>query len=334
MKKTDLSKYSKEMVLKAYLDMHRVRAFDQKASDLFLAGKMSGNIHTCIGQEACAVGANYALNSDDLMTTSHRGHGQCLMKGADSKLMMAELFGKVTGYCKGKGGSMHIADLDIGIVGANGIVGAGIPLAVGSALASSIYKDGKVTLTSFGDSSTNSAPFHEALNMASAWKLPNVFLCENNKYGVSVNIDRVTNVEDLSVRAMAYGIPGVTVDGNDIFAVYEAVQEAVDRARRGDGPSLIEAKTYRHHGHYEGDPQMYKANEEVQKWMDNDPINKLEKAILEAGIATKAELEELANQAAEEMNVAAEFAENSAFPDVSEAFTEIYAMDNDWCVND
>ena len=236
-------KQSNKAAIKLYKEMYRIRLFDTKASDLFLEGQLAGNIHTCIGQEAVCVGACQALKPTDFIAATHRGHGHCLAKGGDTKLMMAELFGKATGYCRGKGGSMHIANVDLGILGANGIVGAGIPIAVGSALASKIQGTDEVTLCFFGDAASNQGTFHEAVNMASAWKLPCVFLCENNLYGVSVNISRVTNVKDIAQRAKAYDIPGTVVDGNDVFAVMTAVKAAADRARKGDGPSLVECKT-------------------------------------------------------------------------------------------
>ncbi len=329
----DINNYSKEFILGCYLDLHRTRSFDTVASELFLQGKMSGNIHTCIGQEAITVGGIRAINKDDILVHSHRGHAQPILKGCDSKLVMAELFGKKTGYCEGKGGSMHVANMDLGVLSSNGIVGASMPMATGSALASKIKNDGKVTIVFSGDAATNTGCFHEALNMASAWKLPIVFFCENNGYGVSVNIERVTNVKDLSVRSKAYGIPGVTIDGNDVFEIYETVKEAMDRARRGEGPTLIEAKVYRQHGHFEGDSQGYKTEEEIAEGMAKDPIARFEKAILDANIATKAELEELAKKGRAEMDAAAEFAMNSPFPEISDAFTDIYAMDNDWCIS-
>ncbi len=328
----EITSYSKEFIRTCYLDLHRVRYFDEVAAELFLQGKMSGNIHTCIGQEAITVGGLHALHPDDLLVHSHRGHGQCLLKGATADLLMAELFGKKAGYCGGKGGSMHISDMDLGIIGSNGIVGAGIPIAVGSALASKCKQDGKVTLCFFGDAATNTGCFHEALNMASAWKLPVVLFIENNKYGVSVNIDRVTNLQDLSARAGAYGIEGVTIDGNDVLEVYQATQRALDKARQGEGPTLIEAKTFRQHGHFEGDPQSYKTKQEVDYWLTKDPIVNFRKAVLAAGYATEAELDDMAAQARAEMDAAAQFAMDAPYPDVADAFEDIYAMNNAACI--
>ncbi len=308
--------------------MYRIRLFDTKASDLFTEGQLAGNIHTCIGQEAVCVGACQALKPTDFIASTHRGHGHCLAKGGEPKLMMAELFGKATGYCQGKGGSMHIANVDLGILGANGIVGAGIPIAVGSALASKIQGTDEVTLCFFGDATSNQGTFHEAINMASAWKLPCVFLCENNLYGVSVNINRVTNVKDIAQRAKAYDIPGTVVDGNDVFAVMTAVKVAADRARKGDGPSLVECKTYRHHGHYEGDPQVYKSREEIEKWKKHDPIILLLNDILSNGMASVGEMTALEDEVRQEIEDAVVFAKDSPYPDVSETTTEVYFSDN------
>ena len=222
-------KYSKEMLLGMYEMMLKIKGFESKAAECFTKGMMHGNIHLCLGQEAVPTGACYALEPDDYMASTHRGHGHCIAKGGDLNLMMAELFGKKTGYCKGKGGSMHIADIDgLCSLGANGIVGAGIPIATGSAFASKIWGDKHVTLCFFGDSASNQGTFHESINMAAAWKLPVVFLCENNRYGVSTEIHGVTNTDTIAVRAKAYDIPGKTVDGNDPVTVYEAVKEAVD----------------------------------------------------------------------------------------------------------
>jgi pyruvate dehydrogenase E1 component alpha subunit len=313
--------------------MVKIRKFELKAAELFMQGLMAGNIHTCAGQEATAVGACQALRPTDFTASTHRGHGHCLAKGANLDKMMAELFGKANGYCKGKGGSMHIVDIGIGMLGANGIVGAGIPIAAGSALASKILKKDEVTLAFFGDAASNQGTFHEAINMSSAWKLPAIFLCENNQYGVSVCIDRVCNVENIADRASAYNIPGIIVDGNDVFAVYEAVKEAADRARNGHGPTLIEAKTYRHRGHYEGDPQMYKSKEEMDHWKGRDPINHLRAEILKAHLAKKVELDTIDAEMESEIEMAVEFAKNSSYPDASEVTTDVYACDNERSVS-
>ena len=281
---------SREKILIFYREMLRIRAFDHKAANLFSQGQLAGNIHTCVGQEAVAVGACQALKREDFITSTHRGHGHCLAKGGEPKKMMAELFGKATGYCRGKGGSMHIADVGLGILGANGIVGAGMAIAAGSALATKIRGGSEVTLAFFGDGAANEGLFHEAINMASAWNLPVIFLCENNLYGISTALSRVSKLANIADRAAAYGIPGITVDGNDVFAVHTAVAMAVVRARQGEGPSIIECKTYRYRGHYEGDPQTYKPKSEADTWQQQDPISRLRQDIIERGFADIATL--------------------------------------------
>lgn len=311
-----------------YRDMMTIRAFETRATELFAQGLMAGNIHTYIGQEAVAVGTCRALRPTDFAASTHRGHGHSLAKGAKVDMMMAELFGKATGYCRGKGGSMHIANVGLGILGANGIVGAGMPIAVGSALASRVKKTDEVTLAFFGDAASNRGTFHEALNMAAAWKLPVVFVCENNLFGVSVDIRRVTSVADIAERAKAYNIPGVVVDGNDVFAVHAAVKAASARARAGQGPSLIECKTWRHRGHYEGDPQVYKSREETDAWKARDPIIRLRNEIVEGQMANAAEMDALEAQIKAEIEEAVEFAQNSPYPTPDQATTDVYVDDN------
>ncbi|MCI7623042.1 MAG: thiamine pyrophosphate-dependent dehydrogenase E1 component subunit alpha [Clostridiales bacterium] len=323
---------SKEQMLAFYRMMVRIRSFEEKAADCFMKGKLAGNIHLSIGQEAVATGTMAAIEKTDYITSTHRGHGHCLAKGGDAKLMMAELFGKKTGYCKGKGGSMHIAEMgELNILGANGIVGAGIPIATGSALASKVTNDGAVTVCMFGDSASNQGTFHEALNMAATWKLPVVYVCENNGYGVSTAIGRVTNTDCLSVRAKAYDIPGITVDGTDPEVVYTAVKEAADRARRGEGPSLVECKTFRYQGHYCGDPAVYRPKEYMEEALTKDCIEKMGRKLTELGYSAQ-ELEKIKAEAETEMQGAVDFAENSEYPDVCEATTEVYANDNERCV--
>lgn len=320
--------YSKEMLLAMYEDMHRIRKFEQKASDCFTKGMLAGNIHLCIGQEATVVGASKALEARDFITSTHRGHGHCIAKGARTDRSMAELFGKETGYCGGKGGSMHIADVSLGILGANGIVGAGIPIATGSGLTSKIRGTDEVTMCFFGDAASNHGTFHESINMAAAWKLPVVYLCENNKYGVSVHINTVSNTETIAERAKAYNIPGVTVDGNDPIAVYEAAKEAVARARAGHGPSIVECDTFRHMGHYCGDPANYRPAEYLEEAKKKDAIERFKNYLLNHGVT---EAEVLAVEAAmdAEIEAAYQFAQESAFPDVSLATTDVYACDNE-----
>lgn len=317
-----------EWYLKAYEGMVRIRAFETKAAECFTRSELSGNIHLYMGQEASGVGACMALQEMDFITSTHRGHGHCLAKGARPDKAMAELFGKETGYCKGRGGSMHIVDVGLGILGANGIVGAGIPLAAGSALASKIKGDGAVTVSFFGDGASNQGTFHETLNMAAAWQLPVVFLLENNCYGVSTEIHRVTNTQDLAVRAAAYGIPGVTVDGTDVEAVYHAVSEAVERARNGRGPTLVETKVYRYQGHYCGDPAVYRPKEYLTEGKARDPIGKARRKLLELGVSAE-KLDEIDRRVNDEIEAAYEFAKNSPDPDPAEVTRYMYVSDNE-----
>jgi len=326
------AKYSREFLLKLFESMLRIRKFEEKAAECFTKGLLAGNIHLCIGQEGSTVGAAAALEEEDYITSTHRGHGHCLAKGARSDLALAELFGKKTGYCRGKGGSMHIVDVGLGILGANGIVGAGIPIAAGSALASKILGDKQVTLCYFGDSAANQGTFHEAVNMAAAWQLPVVFLCENNGYGVSVPIGKVTNTETLAVRAKAYDIPGETVDGSDVLAVYETVKKAVDRARKGRGPSLVESKVFRWQGHYCGDPANYRPKEYLEEARSKDPVALFRQKLLKGKTATEAELAGIEQGLDREIEEAAAFAESSVYPEVSEALTDVYSQDNERCV--
>ena len=322
-------KYPKEMLLDMYKTMLSIRAFETKAAECFTKGMLAGNIHLCIGQEAVPTGACYALEPEDYMTSTHRGHGHCIAKGASLDKMLAELFGKKTGYCQGKGGSMHIADVaGLHSLGANGIVGAGIPIAAGSALVSKIKGDKHVTLCLFGDSASNQGTFHEAVNMAAAWKLPVVFLCENNSYGVSVNIHSVTNTDTIAVRAQAYNIPGKTVDGNDPVTVYEAVKEAVDYAREGNGPSIVECMTFRHQGHYCGDPANYRPASYMEEAHKKDAIPNMRKRLLD-GVATEEEILAVEKAVEDEMEAAYQFANESAYPDPSEATTDVYFSDNE-----
>ena len=324
--------YSKDLLLEFYRRMLRVRRFEETAADCFTKGMLAGNIHLCIGQEASVVGSCAALRPTDYITSTHRGHGHLLAKGADSKKMMAELFGKSTGYCHGKGGSMHAADVSLGILGANGIVGAGIPIATGSGMASKIKGTDEVTLCFFGDSASNQGTFHESINMAAAWKLPVVYLCENNHYGVSTEIHRVTNTDSIAVRAKSYDIPGVTVDGCDVLAVYEAVSKAVEYARSGKGPYLVENIVYRWWGHYCGDPCAYRPKEYLEEGHAHDPIANFRKKLLADGTATEAELQEAEKAMADEIAAAYDFACDSPYPDVAEALTDVYFEDNERCV--
>ncbi len=323
-------KYSKEMLLGMYEMMLKIKGFESKAAECFTKGMMHGNIHLCLGQEAVPTGACYALEPDDYMASTHRGHGHCIAKGGDLNLMMAELFGKKTGYCKGKGGSMHIADIDgLCSLGANGIVGAGIPIATGSAFASKIWGDKHVTLCFFGDSASNQGTFHESINMAAAWKLPVVFLCENNRYGVSTEIHGVTNTDTIAVRAKAYDIPGKTVDGNDPVTVYEAVKEAVDYARAGNGSSIVECTTFRHQGHYCGDPAVYRPASYMEEAHEKEAIPNFRNKLIKENVATEEELVAIETAVDEAIEAAYKFATESEYPDPSEATTDVYSSDNE-----
>lgn len=253
----------KGLMVESYRKMVLIRKFEMCASKLFAQNKLPGFLHLYVGEEAVATGVCSALEVTDYITSTHRGHGHLIAKGGDVKKMMAELFAKETGYCKGKGGSMHISDRDKGILGANGIVGAGIPIATGAAFASKYKGDGRVAVSFFGDGAANRGTFHEALNMAAAFKLPAVFVCENNLFAISVCARYHMAISDISDRAAAYGMPGYSIDGNDVELVYETTKAAVERARRGEGPTLIECKTWRHRGHYEGDPDDYRTAEEL-----------------------------------------------------------------------
>jgi pyruvate dehydrogenase E1 component alpha subunit len=316
---------AKENLLAFYQTMVTIRTFENKAAELFAAGKLPGFVHLYIGEEAVATGVCANLTAQDYITSTHRGHGHLIAKGGKVDLMMAELYGKATGYCKGKGGSMHIADVDLGILGANGIVGAGQPIAVGAAFACKYKGSGAVAVCFFGDGASNRGTFHEALNLASIWKLPVVFVCENNMYGISNCQRDHMNICDISDRAAAYGIPGVTVDGNDVVAVFEAAAEGVKRARQGDGPSLIECKTWRWRGHFEGDPATYKNPEEQKSWLQKDPIPRLAQKIIELGCATEADLAQIADAVKAQVAAAVAFAESSPDPVPADVLTDVYA---------
>jgi len=317
-------KITNEQVNNMYETMLKIRKFETRAKDLFAEGKVGGFVHLYIGEEAVATGACANLRDDDYITSTHRGHGHIIAKGGDLKYMMAELFQKETGYCKGKGGSMHIADATKGILGANGIVGAGHNIAVGAGLAIQYKKTDQVCVCFFGDASTNQSTFHEALNLASVWKLPVIFVCENNGYGISVSQARHQAITDVSVRASAYNMPGVTVDGNDVFAVYEAVGEAVSKARKGQGPTLIECKTYRWRGHFEGDPTVYRPEGELETWIKKDPIPRMEKYMLENGVITKAEIDKENADVDNMIKEAEVFAEESSMPALESALEDVY----------
>ncbi|MGB9839410.1 pyruvate dehydrogenase (acetyl-transferring) E1 component subunit alpha [Thermovenabulum sp.] len=316
---------TKEKRLWMYRKMYEVRLFEQEVDRLFKANMIWGTCHLSIGEEATAVGAIAALREDDMITSTHRGHGHCIAKGGKLPLMFAELLGKETGYCKGRGGSMHIADIESGNLGANGIVGGGIPIATGAALASKLKGDNKVTLCFFGDGANNQGVFHESLNMASLWKLPVVYICENNVYGMSLHVAKSTAVENIADRASAYSIPGVVVDGNDVEAVYEVVKEAVERARRGEGPTLIEAKTYRWMGHSKSDANLYRTKEEIESWKLKCPIKRYREKLISENIASAEEIENIEYQVKKEIEEALKFAMESPEPSVTDIELDVYA---------
>ncbi len=317
-------KLKKEELLHFYRKMVEIRKFETKVVELFADGMIPGFVHSYIGEEAVAVGACSNLNDDDYITSTHRGHGHLIAKGGHMDKMMAELFGKETGYCKGKGGSMHIADVDLGILGANGIVGGGFPIAAGAGLSAKMRGTNQVAVCFFGDGASNQTTFHEGINLASIWDLPVVFVCENNMYGISLSQKEHQHIKDISDRATAYGIPGVTVDGNDVIAVYEAVKEAVKRARQGEGPTLIECKTYRHRGHFEGDPTVYRSEEEVEQWKKKDPIKRFRKKLLELGTVTEDELNSIDEEVDKMVEEAVEYAKKGKFPEPEKAVEDVY----------
>lgn len=315
----------KKTLLDIYDKMLRIRYFENKAAELFAAQKLPGFVHLYIGEEAVAASVCAHLTNDDYITSTHRGHGHLIAKGGKLDLMMAELFGKATGYCKGKGGSMHIADMGLGILGANGIVGAGQPIATGAGFALKYKKSNAVAVCFFGDGASNRGTFHESLNMASAFNLPVIFVCENNQYGISNRQSSAMKITDVSDRAGAYGIPGVTVDGNDAIAVYEAAGEAIARARKGDGPSIVECKTWRHRGHFEGDPSIYKNPEEQAAWLAKDPIPRLEKKLIELKYADEKTIADIKKVVEEDIAAAIKFADDSPYPQLSEVLTDVVA---------
>jgi pyruvate dehydrogenase E1 component alpha subunit len=314
-----------ERLVEALKTMYLIRYFEEKAEELYMLGMVHGTMHLSVGQEASAVGAIFALEPEDYILSTHRGHGHCIAKGADVKLMMAEFLGKETGYCRGRGGSMHIADMKTGNLGANGIVGSGIPIAVGVGLALKLQKSKRVVLSFFGDGAANTGSFHESLNMAGIWRLPVVFLCENNQYAMSTPVTKVLPVENIADRAYAYGFPGVVVDGNDFFAVYEVTKAAVERARRGEGPTLVECKTYRWKGHSKSDPQRYRTKEEVEAWKKKDPIARLRTHLITNGILSEEEAAEIEEEARKAIEEAVKFAMESPEPSPENIEKEVYA---------
>lgn len=311
--------------MEALRRMLTIRHFDQTAGDRFADGEIPGFVHLYIGEEAVAVGSCSALEDGDYITSTHRGHGHCIAKGLDPQIMMAELYGKSEGYCNGKGGSMHIADVDVGMLGANGIVGAGPPLGAGAAMTIKFQGLDKVALSFCGDGGVAQGQFHESVNLASTWDLPLIVMIENNQYGEATPVDKQHNIENLSDTAAAHNIPGVTVDGMDVTAVYEAVTEARKRARAGEGPSMIEAETYRYRGHYEGDTQPYRDKSEVEEWKKRDPIKNFKNRLIERDELTEEEFEELDQEVASTIEDAVENAKQAPDPSPGEAYTDMFA---------
>jgi pyruvate dehydrogenase E1 component alpha subunit len=305
--------------------MQRIRRFEERAEELYLGGELPGFIHLSIGQEACAAGACLALRRDDFITSTHRGHGHCLAKGASMDRMMAELYAKVTGACKGKGGSMHIADFSVGMLGANGVVGGGANLAVGATIAARLRGSDQIAVCFFGDGASNRGPVHEAMNLAAVWNLPVIFFCENNQYASTTSVKTVMKIENIADRAAGYGMPGVVIDGNDVVAVYSTVSEWAERARKGGGPVLIEAKTYRMRGHFVGDPQVYRDAAEVQAQRANDPIERQVRRLVSERVLDNDTLKELKIEVEEELATAVQFGRESPLPEPEAALDDLYA---------
>ena len=317
---------TRDDLVELYRLMLRIRFFEEAINRVYQLGLMPGLAHLYIGEEAVAVGACKALRPDDYITSTHRGHGHVIAKGGDLKLMMAEVMGKVTGYCKGKGGSMHIADLGLGILGANGVVGGGFGIATGAGLSSAMQGLDSVTVCFFGDGASNQGIFHEALNLASIWKLPVIYVCENNQYGLSLSRRHSMAVERVSDRAAAYGMPGETVDGNDVLAVYEAVRVAVARARAGEGPALVECETYRWGGHHVGDPGTdYRTSDEVDEWKLLCPLDCYRASLIEQGFLTEDAADGIVADEKAAVEESVEYAKESPFPTLETVDTDVYA---------
>jgi pyruvate dehydrogenase E1 component alpha subunit len=315
----------REKLVEMYTKMVEIRNFEEKVFELYGRNLVPGTIHLYAGEEAVAVGVCSNLRKDDYITSTHRGHGHCIAKGAQLKKIMAEILGKKTGYCEGKGGSMHIADFSVGMLGATAVVGAGIPIAVGAGLSVKLRGTDQAVACFFGDGASNQGTFHEGINMTSIWKLPVIFVCENNLYAMGTRQSRVMAIESIADRAVAYGIPGVAIDGNDVIAVYRTAREAVERARKGEGATLIECKTYRHKGHSRIDPARYRPNEEVEEWLRRDPIKRFKEKLLQTHMLTEAEMTLAEKRALARVEEAVKFAMESPHPAPREALEDVYA---------
>src|SRR5919109_3065186 len=316
-----------QQLIQMYRQMATIRAFENRAVEEFHAGNIPGSVHTYIGQEAVAVGVCTALRRDDKIANTHRGHGHTIAKGADLKLMMAELFGRSNGYCHGKGGSMHIADFSVGMLGANGIVGAGLPIATGAALAAKLERSDRVAVAFFGDGASNEGAFHGSLNLASIWKLPAIYVCENNRWASGVPAAYALSVPDVAARAVAYDIPGVSVDGTDGLAVYEVAAQAVQRARAGGGPTLIECKTYRWRSHNEqrGNPPDSRPREEVDLGPQHDPLGSFATRLIKQAGVTSATLRQIDQEVEAAVQEAIAFAKASPLPRPEDALLDVFA---------
>ena len=321
-----MGKYTPEKLQEIYRKMLRIRFFEDQVTELFKAGEIPGFVHVYTGEEAVGVGVCDYLTKEDYITSTHRGHGHCIAKGAEVGPMMAEIFGKETGFCKGKGGSMHIADFSVGIMGANGVVGGGYNLAVGAALASKMQNNGRIAVCFFGDGASNRGTFHEGINMAAAWKLPVIFVCENNEWASTTPYRTTTAVKDISDRAAGYGIPRRIANGNDVFEVLEATQEAEEWVRNGSGPFFLEFKTYRVGGHFVGDPEMYRTREEVKsRFTNDDPIKNFEARVLTEKWLTQKDMDTIRQEVITEIEAAVEKARKDPFPAESDLWVDVYA---------
>ncbi|ADU49624.1 thiamine pyrophosphate-dependent dehydrogenase E1 component subunit alpha [Intrasporangium calvum] len=307
-----------------YRTMVTIRMFEQKAAALFAGGRLPGFLHLSLGQEAVAAGVCSVLDGRDLITTTHRGHGHCIAKGGEVEGMMAELFGRAEGYCKGRSGSMHIMDTNVGILGANAIVGGGIPMAAGAAFSARAQNDGRVAVSFFGEGAVAEGVFHEVLNLSALWALPIVFVVENNGYAELTHVSKHLSAENVADFAAPYGIPAEIVDGNDVLAVQGATERAVNRARRGEGPTLLECKTYRWHGHFEGDPQKYRSVQERDEWKLRDPILQFRARVTESGVISVAELEEIDDRIKDSVERAAEWAEGLPPAPIESLVQDVY----------
>jgi pyruvate dehydrogenase E1 component alpha subunit len=320
----------KEKLLLMYRNMLRIRRFEERLAEESARGNIPGLLHLYVGEEAVAVGACSALRKDDYITSTHRGHGHCIAKGGDLRKMMAELFAKETGYCKGRGGSMHIAAPDIGIVGCSAIAGAGIPIAAGVGLSSKLRKTDQVCVSFFGDGASNTGAFHEGMNLAALWQLPVVYVLENNLYAISTPALKSSKLKNISDRAAAYGMPAAVADGMDVLSVYEAVSQAVERARRGEGPTLVECKTYRFRGHHEGDPkrgETYRTKQEMDEWEKRDCILRLGEKLIKERKSTQAELDDINQEVMKEIDDAVAFAKESPSPKPEDVMTYLFVSE-------